>query len=636
MSGLGGILYFDDREMTERAVRVMDPALARLGPDGARIVVRSSAAFIFRRFDTTREARLECQPLEAEGLVVSFDGRIENRAELVSALSRCSTNTPDVNLIAASYLKWGTNCFSWFRGGFSVAIWDSKKRKLFLARDPFGLRRLFYFSNSQQFIWASVPEAILSVPEVPLVVDEEYVALFLSSYPDGLRSPFRSIHPLTPGTYITVDEGNVQSYRFWDIHAIGPSEQGKRSLESYVEEFRENLFEAVRAQLWADCPVTAELSGGLDSSSIVCVSDELARQSDTPIPRVTTVSYIFDAARASDEREYIANIERHRGETGIYLREDDDPILGTWPDPAFISFPNTDLCFGGLITGKLKALKQLGSRVVLSGLFGDQLFSLADVPCDAARSIRSGRMLHAFALCCKDGLRLRRSAIDLFWTYGIKPNLPTWVRPSSADIPDWIRPEFTRRTGLRTLLDAAAVPGQTGSGASRFDQLLSSLAYLASGYAEMQTTFDCIDVRYPFLYRPLVEFLVSLPTSVIMRPGRGRWLQREALLNILPESIRMRKDKRGPTEAILIAVKREWKGIEDDLIANSRACERGYIARDLLKTEFQRIKHGMTTRSDVLRFVALEMWLRAIEQWPEKTAPYDRFNSETTKVGRHE
>ncbi len=618
MSGLGGILYFDRQQVVSDDILCsLDAGLSHLGPDGASSAVYPGVGFIYRAFNTTLEERRCPQPYKNRNSLVCFDGRIDNRPDLLRDLhiNAGDDTLSDVEIVAAGYECWGKECFRRLQGDFGIALWDARSAVLYLVRDSFGVKRLFYHVDHKRIVWATVPDALLELEDVTMELDENYVALFLSHYPTAQMSPFRSITPVRPAHFVSVCNQRSTSQCYWDIHAISTNSRVE-SDQACVEEFRDKFLEAVRVRLRADTNVVAELSGGLDSSCIVCAADRVSQVTGGKVRPVETVSYVFDKAQHADERCFIRQVEEQRARPGIHIREDDDPIFSNWRDQSFISFPNTDLCYGGLIYQKLETLRKMDVRVLLSGMYGDQLLALDDVPYAAAAHVRAGRCISAFALCVEDALRIRRSAVELFWRFGIRPNLPVCMRPVRAHIPEWITPHFVRRTGLKELLRSVIEipPGHFG-GASRFHQLLAGIELMGSGYSENQTRLGSLEIRYPYLHRPLVEFVVSLPTDVVVRPGRNnRWLQRSAMSSLLPEMIAQRRGKTGPTEAIIIAVNREWGKLKQ-LIDNSRACHNGYVEAKAILADFEQLRNGISPHSDVLRFIALELWLRAIESW---------------------
>jgi asparagine synthase (glutamine-hydrolysing) len=616
MSGMAGILYFEDRPVDSDLLKTFDNSMRHLGPDGSRTHTASSIGLVFRAFHTTHEDELESQPYSVNGITVCFDGRLDNRPNLAGLLHCNDVGASDVCLVAAAYHKWNANCFAQLQGDFCIVIWDSRTRCLFLARDRLGIRKLFYHSNEKRIVWASAPDTILRCPDVPKIVDEEYVSQFLAFYPDGTKSPFRDIVPLRPGHFLSVNGSAMSSTRFWSIDAISTTHNRSHAAAhpDRIATFRSLFFDAVRVRLRANCPVIAELSGGLDSSSIVCVADAISNVSAGAVPMVQTLSVVFDRAWHADEREFISHIERMRGRQGIHIKEDDDPILSRWCDSDFIAFPNLELCFGGLTLAKLNAMNRLGSRVLISGTFGDHVLDCNLSAHELAGLVRSLRLPSALTFCFREALRLREHPLRILWKFGLEPNLPLWMWRTQLEIPQWIDPGFVKRTGLRERVrQLKRIRPDPTRGASFFPHLCSALNLVASGYAECQTSFSCIEMRYPYLHIPLIEFMLSLPPTELADSYDKRRFQRVGLRDLLPEPIRTRMDKRGPSQASLIAIDREWKTLQS-LLENSRACELGYVRREELRSEFRLLRHGINKTAAVFKFIAVERWLQALKK----------------------
>jgi asparagine synthase (glutamine-hydrolysing) len=626
MSGFGGIIALGRNCVDHHLIiELMDQSLQHYGKDGKFTYFSGQAGFIYRPFHTTEESHWERQPFVFGNLVVTLDGRIDNRSELFELLSISPTN--DVQLFTECYRTWGNECFSKIVGDFAAAIWDSDSGEVTLVRDPFGIRKVFYVQEDARIIWSTDISALLNCPGVSDAVDEHFVAMSLAYLPDGQVSPFESIRPVRPGHFTILGATKCTSRQYWGISSFLEKTEGDRSF--LVEKLRFLLSESIGACLRSDRTVTAELSGGLDSSTIVCVADVLSRNSLQRTQRFCTLSHVYDHARQSDEREYISLVEQQVGRAGIHIKEDDDPILSRWPDPLFTSYPNRVHCFGGLVDKVQEAMNSMNSRVILSGDFGDHLFvSHHALPYSAVDAVREGRCIQALNSCRQWSLMKRQPLLQTLWHAAIRPNLPFWMRqlyvhnesrpcisPFNLRMPLWLDPSFAKRTNLKDRvhqiidLDAKLNAGSSGI---RFATVMQAVGWFGSGYDHYRTTTGCVEVRYPYLYRPLFEFLISVPFSEHCTDQTARSLHRAAMQDILPERIRTRTTKSSPFAAISLAIEREWRVLHS-LIENSRACNLGFVVREELFREANRLRHGLVGGGDIFKFIAVEMWLRALE-----------------------
>jgi len=617
MSALGGILRFDGAPVEVGDLDLLDRGLAYLGPDGSTQILDDSVGMVFRSFHTTRESRVHPQPRQEYGCLLAFDGRFDNRDELAATVREEAQPQSDAQLLLNSYGKWGADCVSRFVGDYAFALWDSQARSLLLARDAFGVRPLYYHVDRTRIVWASNIEALLRCRDVPRDLDETYIGLYLAFEPDGSITPFKEIRAVPPGGVCTVAKGQIACRKYYDLSSHLTNICYKTDAE-YEEKFRQLFTESVKARLRSDHPVMAELSGGMDSSSIVCIADKLIHDGEGACPKLETLSFVFDRAEQADERRFIKEIECIRSAKGFHLREDDDPILATWPDPGFVSFPSSIFCFGGRIRQLLEIMNRVGARVLLSGRAGDHLLlSEERTPLELADLFRRGEMSTLVERLIQWGAAEGRSVFELLWNAAVKPNFPKRLR-SSVTVPRWINPEFARRIGLRDVIFHMRTSGsvlKSPSSESRYADVMRVLGSTSSQCPNYVTTLGCIEVRYPFLHRPFVEFLLSVPTNQLMRPGETRTLHRRALKGILPEVVRLRRDKRGPDQAVYMAINDRWARLTQQ-IADSKAHALGYTEASELQTELERARHGSSTNMQaLLRFLSLDVWLRNLDRW---------------------
>ncbi|MEP7356295.1 MAG: asparagine synthase-related protein, partial [Anaerolineales bacterium] len=288
MSGLCALLNFDGRPVDRAELEKMTARLAHRGPDAGGIWPPSGGGpadpgspvgLGQRLLWTTPESLHERLPLaSADGqLAITADARIDNRDELFGLLGLADHSLADSALILAAYAKWGERCPEHLLGDFAFAIWDAGKQALFCARDHLGNRPLFYHQAPGFAAIASEIKALLVLPQVPRRLNERRIAEYLATLHDDTAITFyQDIHRLPPAHSLTLSRAGAKLERYWALdpaRALPPA-----SDEAYADGFRELFTEAVRCRLRSAYPVGAMLSGGLDSSSIVCVARQLGRQ----------------------------------------------------------------------------------------------------------------------------------------------------------------------------------------------------------------------------------------------------------------------------------------------------------------------------------------------------------------------
>ena len=255
----------------------------------------------------------------ASGAVITWDGRLDNRADLISDLRDfVSVNSTDLAIVAAAYDKWGANCFANLVGDWALSIWKPAHRSLLLARDPIGTKHLYYSMDSYQISWCTILDPLVLFAGKSFSICEEYIAGWLSFFPATHLAPYVGIHSVPPASSVLVRPGKHTVSKYWDFD---PKKRiCYRRDREYEEHFRGIFAEAVRRRLRSDRPVLAELSGGMDSSCIVSMADTIAARGAAETPRLDTVSYYNDSEPNWNERAYFTIIEAKRGRIGCHIR----------------------------------------------------------------------------------------------------------------------------------------------------------------------------------------------------------------------------------------------------------------------------------------------------------------------------
>lgn len=619
MSALAGILNFGSgiAPVNEYDLAKLGARLDSRGPDGGFEVVSGNLGMCYRVFHTNHESRFEVQPLVSlQGDMLTWNGRLDNRDDLIrqlrSSLPRTNIIT-DVMIVMAAYFKWEKDCFSRLVGDFCLALWNPRLRVLYLARDVAGTRALKYHLDKDRIVWSTETAALLALRNHAWEIDEEYIAGAMSRGPNPELTPYKNILSVKPAHVVTVSAaGEVRSERFW---RLDPSKVIKYSTdEQYQEHALEQFSEAIRCRLRSDRPVFAELSGGLDSSAIVCVADQLIRKGEVQAPGLETVSHVFDECSTSDERRYIRLVEAQRQIPGHYIKDEDFRLLAPLPNDVAIVTPNPVTLAFGFHSGIHQAMERAGSRVLLSGLGGDQMFGgVYGAYPEVADLLASGRFLTLNQRLRAWSKARKRSYVSLLWRDAVVRQFPQRLQAGrAAQLPPWYNGDFTRRMKLQERMRAKKRLRTFPSHSSR-DQALGFLSVVKSISSCWRTEQFGIDVTYPFAHRPLVEFLQAIPLDQLMRPGENRFVMRRMLAGILPDEIATRRTKGNPCEAIFRAIARE-SGRLRLVFDNSRLCARGYIDKEPLFAALDRARHGYETHSALLvQTISLEFWLRDLE-----------------------
>lgn len=549
-------------------------------------------------------------------IVIEFDGRIDNRRELLERLhspSRDFTGESDSALVAAAYEQWNIECLDKVLGDFAFSLWDKSKRQLVCARDIFGVRSLFYCFNGKSLVWASRIRQLLALNRISRILEKEYLANYLvrMSLPLEL-TPYKEVKRLEPAHSLVIENGRVSVKRYWK-----PDPKRTISYSSskeYEQHFHELLRRAVKARLQTDGPVWCELSGGLDSSSIACVTKDLIDEEQVRIKDFSTLSWIYDEAYYSDERKWILPVIEKCGATGHLISCDEYYPLQffgcaspRWDEPSFQNI------FDSLLERIRGMLRQAKVKVVLSGIAGDQVVVPGFTPvyiADLFRRFQIGKALKEVARWQKD---IKLPLATVFMNSCLRPlwrkNLVQFEAEADAfqnPVPSWITPSFAKSMAMddRALCRLVAPPYQSRAFQSQCEHIMETAEILWRGERE-----DLCEHRYPYLDRHLVEFCLAVPWTELFRPGEPKSLVRRALAGVLPEKIRTRIGGMGPTHAFFLALSKEWPRIEPYL-ENPRLAELGCIDPKALHEALRLARAGCAATSPLmLATLSLENWL---------------------------
>jgi asparagine synthase (glutamine-hydrolysing) len=620
MSVQFGKWNFDGRPVTQEYLERVSVTLAPYGPDSNNRYSKDGVAILYRAFHTTTESHLEVQPhVSPSGAVITWDGRLDNRKELIIKLSDSLTpDHTDVALVAAAYERWGNNCLGKLVGDWAVSIWNRNNRSLLLAKDPIGTRHLYYWMGGNQVTWGTLLDPIIRFAGRTFDLDKEYVAGWFSSmYPAVHLTPCVDIYSVPPSSCVLLRPGNRTVSKYWDF------DPGKRiryrADAEYEEHFRTVFAQAVERKLRSDRPVLAELSGGRDSSSIVCMADTVIARGQAECPRLDTISNYDDSEPNWNERPYFTKVEEKRGRTGWHVNvgpQDQDQTAEpeARPEPPstdrFVATPGCD----GRTSGEMKlCLTSQGNRVVLSGIGGDEVMGGVPTPISELQDhlvrARLGTLAHQLKVWA---LEKRRPWFHLFWE-AVRDFLP----PTVVGVPKYMRParwlqsNFVKRhkaalTGypLRTKL-FGPLPSFQGN--------LGTLNILRRQLARAAAPFDPpFDKRYPFLDRDLLEFMFAIPREQLVRPTQRRSLMRRALVGIVPDEILNRKTKAFVSRAPLVGISRDWARLTEiaqDMVSSAI----GIVDTNRFLEALQKARQGDDDEfptNALTTTIFLEGWLR--------------------------
>ena len=616
MSGLAGIFKFDPRaRVTLSGLMELASGMERIAPDGGAEYANGNLGMVYRAFHTTPESHQEIQPLVQNGCVLTWDGRLDNREEIRAKVVRKYEGAPtDIDLVFAAYERWGTSCFAELTGDWALALWDEGKHQLILARDYIGVRRLFYRLDDEGLAWCSILEPLVLTAPQKLHLDLDYLRGSLYPRPPVETSPYREIRSVPPSHLLTFRFGGERKIqRYW---ALNPHSRIRYTSDAdYEHHFSDAFRKSIERRLRADHTVLAELSGGLDSSSIVCIADAVRR--DLPSIPIETLSYYDSDEPSGDERPYISLIEQHRGHAGYRIsksefnRQTSGESLQPLPIDHFAASPGyfgRSLRWASVLNEiRLKS----DARVILSGLGGDEV--LGGVQYEApelAEFLLAGRLISLARSLFQWSLARKKTVFELlsgtFELLGAAHDPNALISPSHKPFA-WARLKpLARHPNLAQFADWRNLwPSQL------------ALEWIRYNLASQLTCTDPPLVgreekRYPYLDRELFVFLASIPRSQIVQAGHRRHLMRRALRGLVPEGVLFRKTKWFGSRSALATISSQAKDV-DGLFNDGWVSDGLVVDTALVRNELQAVQKGVSAEGiPLLSAIAIEQWLRAL------------------------
>lgn len=567
MSSICGIFYRDGRKAARPEIDRMVDLLAHWGPDGTGRWVGDFVALGHLALWTTPEAIGEDGPLTlAEaGVTITADARIDNREDLMAKLDLRGSGDRvpgDVELIARSYLKWGEACLDHLVGDFAFALWDGRARRLFCARDPFGLRPFYYFVDGGRFVFASESKAILAAADLPRDLNPLYLCLaVLGGKLEGEQTQFRSITALGPACALSVTAAGVKKWRYWQLDPEREIRFPKD--DDYVDAFEEIFQQAVDARLRAPGDVASMLSGGLDATTVTQFATQSKRFSRDRLTAYTWALRKGDPWHERDERDYVeaylaANPIAHR-----YIIPDPTQMFADIPEIQHLQDGPVVSPTAYVVKPTFSLAREQNIRVLLFGHGGDEVASY-DPPNFLLGLFTGGKWRELAGEARAHAKQTGAPEWRAWKNYIFRPlGRRGFVAKSRAcqDRLDFFRTivagrkttEFAladsmvRESGMLEYLASLDDPNRAWTHLVRRRQINGIVgsnvwAHIATRLLNGSALW-LSECRFPYLDRRVVEYCVALPQEQHRRNGSSRRLLRRTAARRIPSKIASRRDK---------------------------------------------------------------------------------------------
>lgn len=620
MCGICGIFDLAGNPINRQTLAKMNEVIRHRGPDGEGELVDHEVGLGHRRLSII-DVGGGGQPLGNEdgSVQIVFNGEVYNfielRDELLKAGHRFRTQS-DTEVIVHAYEQWGAACVQRFNGMFAFALWDAKRRELFLARDHLGIKPLYYAQIGDVLVFASEIKSLLEYPGCPRELDIESLAeLFTFRYVPSPKTLFKHIYKLPPAHFMQVKRGAVKIERFWNWV---PQLRTGVSEDEFVEEYQSLLEDAVRLQLRSDVPLGLFLSSGVDSGVLLAI---MSKYSDRP---VQTFTIGFEGGEKFNEIDDARSMARQFGADhhfqiiapddyvryyDRYMRDVEEP-LGNETAASFyfvarmtaekvkvaLTGQGADEPWAGYDRHRGAKLSTIYSR--MPGLVTGGVAAVA-----GKLTGRMERFKRGVASLSEPDMLTRFAKVYSFFGADMKAQLYRGaLQTAFVKDPFGTRHALARLQGDVKHLDALTQILYIDTRANLPDDLL-----MVSDKTSMASS---LEARVPFLDYRLVEFIESLPPGLRLKGMTGKYLHKKACEKWLPKKIVYRK-KKGFANPVENWFRNQMRPFVEECLLSKDSSMARYFDQAYIKQILELDRTGKQQyRRHVYLLVSLELWHR--------------------------
>ncbi len=627
MCGICGIISFDKKPIDKRLVEKMSLTLKHRGPDDDGLYLDENIGLGFRRLAIQDLSPSGHQPMPNNdgSLWIIFNGEVYNFIELREELKEKGykfRSGSDTEVILSAYQEWGEECVKKFNGMWAFVIWDKRHQKLFASRDRMGIKPFYYYASKDYFYFASEIKALLINPEIKRVPNEPIIFDYLlnASLDHTDETFFTGVKQLPGGHNLVIQlpEPGIHIKEYWDL------DPEKRltglSDEDYADGFRELLFDSVRLRLRSDVPIGTCLSGGLDSSSIVCVINDLLKKEK--VEQVGVRQKTFTAAykdKMYDESGFAREVVKKTGAKDFYtypsgekLFEEIDKIVYHQDEP----FGSTSIYAQWNV---FRLAREQGITVMLDGQGSDEMLAGYSASFSAyyAHLFKSLNFIKFFNELSsffrnyngKNFLGMSGLTPKLFLSHVLPRSFVQYIKGYTKVEGKSVLEEgfFSRFNGRQ--IEVSFDPKNSFRNFAYSALRKTSLPALLH-YEDRDSMAFSIEARVPFLDYRLVEYVFSLPDDQKINDARTKAVLRNAMHGIIPSRIENRLDKVGFTTPEDLWFRTTLKDLTGEILNSKSFKERGFIDPEKALAQFQTLSSSVNRSSTIWRWVNLELWMR--------------------------
>lgn len=624
MCGICGKLQYDPAaEVQPDLLQRMMDVISHRGPDGNGRYFSGPVGLGHLRLAII-DLQAGAQPMTNEDKTVwiVFNGEIYNFPELrreLLAKGHAFSSASDTEVIIHLYEEYGVDCLPRLRGMFAFAIWDGRRKTLFLARDRVGIKPLYFTETKTAFLFASEIKSLLADPAVRREVDPQMVDRFLTFfYPAGRETLFKGIYKLEPGHYLLVKNGHVVRKQYWDLRF--ERDDSLENFDAAAGALRQLVAKTVKDHMISDVPVGILLSGGVDSTAVLsCAARETGN-------KIKTFTVGFAGEAFDDERPFARLAAQSYGADHHEITLSPDEFSSFLP--SYVWHMEEPVCEAPAIAlHYVSKLARQQVTVLLSGEGGDEAFGGYNnyrnlLLLEKAKSL-AGPFRGALAHCINAASHI--NGFERLQKYAglIKPDLPDYYFSRTASPSSY----FNRHRGgfySESLLAAATVDRSTEIVRELFQNVatrpwLDQMLYVDTKTwlpddllikADKITMANSLELRVPLLDHLVLEFAASLPPGHKVRGWSTKRIFKQAFADAIPEPILKRK-KTGFPVPLQKWFQHDLRDYARDILLSGRAVNRGYFRKHEIERLLNLSGNGSAAPTkEIFSLLTLELWHR--------------------------
>jgi asparagine synthase (glutamine-hydrolysing) len=597
MCGIAGIFDPNSNKNNNKSIiQSMVASLAHRGPD--------DRGYYFKDTISLGQSRLSIididggkQPIynEDRSVVVVYNGEIFNypelREDLINKGHRFYTKS-DTEIIVHLYEEYGTDLFNFLNGQFAIALWDDNRKKVILARDRVGICPLFYtVLDDNTFVFGSEVKSIFRYPNISRSIDPESLRQIFSYWVTvPPRTVFKNILQIPPAYFLVIDSSGIQMEKYWRLHFPRMDDYERLESNYYTENIRSLLYDASAIRLRADVPVGAYISGGIDSSIIAAIVNQIQNNTfnafslgfEDPAYDESTFQNIMQDHLDVDHKHITINQYNLNSVFNDIIRFTEVPLLRSAPGPLYLLS---------------KLVHESGLKVVLTGEGADEFFGGYNIfkedkvrrfwAIDKESQYRPLLLSRLYPYIRKDNKSVERFWIQFFGQNLEKVNDPFYSHSvrwnNTQTIMQFLSPEYSSavtkkdNSELLSYLDPDFLEWHPFARAQYLEIQLFMSGYLLSSQGDRMLMANSVEGRYPFLDHRLIEFASTIPPILKMYGLNEKYILRKSFNGVVPKSLLWRKKQPYRAPAPMLSDTMNAKGLLYDVMTPDAISNNGYF-----------------------------------------------------------